>query len=176
MSGDQAPIVFTPVELTCLRSVGYVQALGLRAATVRFQPRMFMALSIHHSTSPVEMAGTKAQAAAVMLGHHAPVSYGGNACLGATQHLREHRTAPAYECTALACVLQPLEGGQAAIPSMQPCFSCSGIRAAPPDGGTDGNTVSAAPFLAFAANARQCPLKVTRQRRCRQAQVSAINI
>ena len=128
------------------------------------------------STSPVEMAGTKAQAAAVILGHHAPVSYGGNACLGATQRLREHRTAPAYECTALACVLQPLEGGQAAIPSMQPCFSCSGIRAAPPDGGTDGNTVSAAPFLAFAANARQCPLKVTRQRRCRQAQVSVINI
>ena len=27
LSGDQAPIVFTPVELTCLRSVGYVQAL-----------------------------------------------------------------------------------------------------------------------------------------------------
>jgi hypothetical protein len=27
---------------------------------------------------------------------------------------------------------------------MQPCFSCSGIRAAPPDGGTDGNTVNAA--------------------------------
>ena len=96
------------------------------------------------STSPVEMAGTKAQAAAVILGHHAPVSYGGNACLGATQRLREHRTAPAYECTALACVLQPLEGGQAAIPSMQPCFSCSGIRAAPPDGGADGNTVNAA--------------------------------
>ena len=47
LSGDQAPIRFTPVELTCLRSVGYVQALGLRAATVRFQPRMFMALSIH---------------------------------------------------------------------------------------------------------------------------------
>ena len=47
LSGDQAPIVFTPVELTCLRPVGYVQALGLRAATVRFQPRMFMALSIH---------------------------------------------------------------------------------------------------------------------------------
>ena len=71
------------------------------------------------STSPVEMAGTKAQAAAVILGHHAPVSYGGNACLGATRHLREHRTAPAYECTALACVLQPPKGGQAATPSMQ---------------------------------------------------------
>ena len=105
------------------------------------------------STSPVEMAGTKAQAAAVILGHHrAPVLYGGNACLGATHHLREHRTAPAYECTALACVLQPLEGGQAAIPSPQ----------------LDSATVAL--FLAFAANARQCPLKVTCQRRCKQAQ------
>ena len=46
-SGDQAPIVFAPVEPTCLRSAGHVQALGLRAATVRFQPRMFLALSIH---------------------------------------------------------------------------------------------------------------------------------
>ena len=54
--------------------------------------------------------------------------------------------------TARICKLQPPEGGQAAIPSPQ----------------LDSATV--APFLSFAANARQCPLKVTRQRRCRQAQ------
>ena len=72
--------------------------------------------------------------------------------------LRKHRTAPAFECAAQACKLQPPDGGQAAIPSLQSGGACM------------------APFLAFAANARQCPLKVTRQRRCRQAQVSVINI
>ena len=66
--------------------------------------------------------------------------------------LLKHRIAPAFECAAQACKLQPPDGGQAAIPSPQ----------------LDSATV--APFLAFAANARQCPLNVTRQRRCKQAQ------
>jgi hypothetical protein len=54
--------------------------------------------------------------------------------------------------SALACKLQPPDGGQAAIPSLQ------------------SYSASVAPFLAFAANARHCPLKVARQRRCKQAQ------
>ena len=60
--------------------------------------------------------------------------------------------------SAQARKLQPPDGGQAATPSLQ------------------SDSASVAPFLAFAANARQCPLKVTRQRRCRQAQVFVINI
>ena len=39
--------------------------------------------------------------------------------------LQKHRAAPAFECAALACVLQPPEGGQAATPSMQ---TVSGFR------------------------------------------------
>jgi hypothetical protein len=54
--------------------------------------------------------------------------------------------------SAQARKLQPPDGGQAAIPSLQ------------------SDSASVAPFLAFAANARQCPLKVARQRRCKQAQ------
>ena len=54
--------------------------------------------------------------------------------------------------SAQVCMLQPPDGGQAAIPSLQL------------------DSAIMAPFLAFAANARQYPLKVTRQRRCRQAQ------
>ena len=69
--------------------------------------------------------------------------------------LRKHRTAPAFECAALACVLQPPEGGQAAMPSTQLDLTV---------------LLHVALFLTFAANARQCPLKVTRQRRCKQAQ------
>ena len=124
LSGDQAPIVFTPVELTCLRSVGYVQALV--AASCDRQ------VSTPHVFGPV----------------YPP-------------HLLRWR----------ALRLRPQLSYWAIMH-----LNCSGIRAAPPDGDADGNTVNAALFLAFAANARQCPLKVTRQRRCRQAQVSAINI
>ena len=54
--------------------------------------------------------------------------------------------------SAQVCKLQPPDGGQVAIPSLQL------------------DSANVAPFLAFAANAWQCPLKVTRQRRCRQAQ------
>ena len=83
-SGDQAPIVFVPVKPTCLRSAGLTQALVV--ATVRSKKSNPACFWPCLATSPVEMAGTKAQAAAVILGHHAPVLYGGNACPGATHH------------------------------------------------------------------------------------------
>jgi hypothetical protein len=52
---------------------------------------------------------------------------------------------------ARARMLQPPDGGQAVILSLQP----------------DSATVP--PFLAVAANARLCPLNVARQKQCKQA-------
>ena len=59
---------------------------------------------------------------------------------------REQRHRMPQRCSisvARGCLLQTPLGVQEVTPSAQPIPNCSGIRAAPPDGGTDGNTVNA---------------------------------
>ena len=66
---------------------------------------------------------------------------GGTECLnasGGTECLNACRV-----LVARGCLLQTPLGVQEVTPSAQLIQNCSGIRAAPPDGGTDSNTVNA---------------------------------